>query len=120
MSLKQFTFASLGDLDNGRVAAALNEELRKVAEDISDRPANKTARKVTMEMSFSPSGDAGTVEAVAVDVKCKSSVPSQQTRTYTMKMHGGNRLMFNPEAPENPRQHTIDEQIRPRGDADRK
>lgn len=48
-NLQQLTLPALKDLDNGKADAAFQHHLARAAEDCFDRPADKSARKITLE-----------------------------------------------------------------------
>lgn len=55
MPLVQLTLESINDLDDGRVAVAFMQELRRAVTDCMDRPGDTTARSVSLETALSKS-----------------------------------------------------------------
>jgi hypothetical protein len=81
MARKILTLAELPRLDGGKVEAAFNLALRKLAEDCDDRPGLDAARKLNFEIELKPtSDDHGVLEGVDLQWSIKPSVPKLQSR----------------------------------------
>lgn len=110
MSRKPFRIENIGEIDDGRIAAAVNVELGRVVQDCINRPGDASARKVTIETIVKPQkGDDGVCVAVDVEFEVKSRVPSRRSKRYEMQTNAGGALVFNPASPDDVRQGTLDE-----------
>lgn len=109
MALQQFKTASLATLDGGRIAAALERELKQAVQDCRDRPAEKKARKVTLQIEIAPEVVDNTADLCTIGLQCQiqARFPSRASRTYSMDVQKNGNLVFNADAPENPAQKTI-------------
>ena len=105
MAHKTLSLANLPDIDSGRIELAFNAAVRRVIEDITDRPNEKKDRKIELICLVSPDldVDTGYIQGSHVQFQVKDSVPKRQTTIYPMKL-GGNGLLFEPESPANPNQ----------------
>ena len=77
--LKQLTLATLAEIDGGRLAIAFEQALRRCAIDCDDRPGEKKARTVSMQISVEPRLD-----------------------------ENGGALLFHPESLDDHEQHVLD------------
>ena len=95
----QLDLENLKVLDDGRLAAAFEQELKHVVLDLMDRPGDDRERNVTFKTSFKPiCGDDGQIESVNVNVQIGSKLPSRKSRVYSMqarKSQKGPMLVFN-------------------------
>ena len=108
MSVLQFTLKNLEDLDGGKGAVAFEQHVRRAALDCMDRPGDKAARKVVLEVTLIPvmeaGGDCTTVDA---QIKVSSAVPKHQTKPYSFGLRRGGMLVFNPDSVDNVNQTTL-------------
>lgn len=109
MAKKLLDLRALGEFDGGRLASAFDLELAKVVHDLSDKPGDTTARKLILQIDFSPVAPSGVIDDVKVGIQVHAKVPSQKSRTYSMTVRAGERLMFNDESADNAKQGTLDE-----------
>jgi len=108
VSVKQFTLENLKDLDGGKAAVAFLQHVSRAANDCSDRPGDKTARKVTMEITLLPVMEpGGDCTEVAAQIRVSSTVPKHQTKAYSFGLRRGGILVFNEDAPDNVNQATF-------------
>ena len=110
MSIVRFDLKSLEFLDP-RVTNAFNRAIAAAVSDCQERPADKSARKISLEMELVPlvdDSDGGCSHAEAsFTIKCK--VPDRRSRTYSLLVQPRGGLLFNDQAPENADQTTLDE-----------
>jgi hypothetical protein len=100
---------SLKNLDHGRVGLAFSEEVRRVVEDINDRPALNKARTITLTLEVTPeTDDSGDINAAVVQWHLKHTIPPRKTMPYSMLPTKNGQLFFQPDSPEDPRQEGID------------
>jgi hypothetical protein len=107
MPMVEFTLESLRDLDGGKAAVAFTQHVKRAALDCLDRPGDKAARKVTLEISLIPVMEpGGDCTEVDVQIKASSAVPKHQTKPYSFGLRRGGMLVFNPDATDNVNQST--------------
>jgi len=114
MAIKPLNLESLHDLDGGRPAAAFLQRLTQAVRDCQDRPGDDRHRKVVMQVELWPVADhdeetqAVYLAGVKVAFQFKTTIPTQQTRDYTMAATHQGLLQFNEDELKNPRQRTLD------------
>ncbi len=106
---RDLNLSSLATIDEGRLAAAFDMELAKVVEDMNERPGDKTPRIIKLTLRMAPVAPGGTIEDVRVEFDIAATVPKKRTKTYSMEVHGTQRVVFSEFSPDNPRQGTLDE-----------
>lgn len=80
MSVKEIQLGNLAELDDGLLAAAFAANIREVVHDLNDRPVDDRARKVTIELSFTPDHQGGDLDRVKLEHKVKATIPSREGR----------------------------------------
>ncbi len=110
MALQEFKVASLATIDDGRVAAALTDELRRAVKDCLDRPAEKKPRRVALVFEIKPGfvDDTGDCEEVKVSHALRNSLPARRSREFSMMPSKNGSLRFNDMSPGDVRQMTLD------------
>jgi hypothetical protein len=107
---QNFGFSSLATIDNGKIELAFNQLCKEVAKDLAERPHDKTARKVTVVIEFKPDPDEqGVGDRANFDVSLHANVPKRRTRTFAVGVKPSGAMLFNPDAPDDPHQGTLDE-----------
>lgn len=103
---KCLTLQTIGDLDRGKVALAFNHALRVATLDVLDRPADKTARKVTLTVELRPKLDkhSAALDVIENEFIIKTTVPNQRSASYPMVADQEGRQIFKPGSPFDPRQ----------------
>lgn len=114
MALQVFKVSSLSDVDNGRLARAIELQVRRVIDDCRDRAGLKTARKVAIEFMFSPIADeTGDLMSAAFNYRIATTIPPQQREGLSFDVQKNGALLFSVFAPDNASQRTIfDGQLR--------
>lgn len=109
MALMKFNVASLNDIDGGRLRVAVEKMITRCVEDSKDRPALDKPRKVTLEMSFTPTCDDSTGEAETVwfAYQVKASIPALARDTLSLGIQKNGTLVFNEHSPDNVDQKTV-------------
>lgn len=113
--LKGLSIETLGDIDEGRIKAAVDLHLKKLTSDCIDRPGCKTARKLKLELYVTPQIDldTGQCDDVNIEFDIGSKVPNHRSRPVNCKVRKtakGPLLQFNDLSEENVNQRTLDEQ----------
>ena len=111
MPVQPLNLRTLAELDLGKGAEAFQRLLKRAVEDCMDRPGDKTARKVALEIHIVPIMEqGGDCTEVAAEIHCTAKVPTYRTKPYSMGVRKGGHLVFNPDSPDNINQSTfIDE-----------
>lgn len=110
--LTQLKFESLMKLLGGAIAVQWDKEARKAMLDCGDSPDLPKGRKVTLTVEFKPRLTPGGMNGrsayagCAVDFMVAGQIPGKQI-TVLMKADDEGGLLFNPDAPEDPDQRTI-------------
>lgn len=103
---------SLREMDNGKIDKLLLQGLRQVIQDCVDRPTDKKARKVTLQLIFSPiPDDLGACDEVSMSVQSKVSVPVKQTKTYSIGAKPSGEGFLNLASDDDVKQSTLDEMV---------
>lgn len=100
-------YKSIGDMENGKIGVAFDNELKRVVADLNDRPGLKKPRKVMIQITFLPVGDQGVVDSVNFGVQIKSNVPEKKSKVYSAGLNGVDTLVVNEDSPDNWRQGTL-------------
>lgn len=110
--LLELNLDNLKELDGGRLRAAFDAELKKVLEDLQDRPGMKQPRKVTMTLDIKPEVDEqGELYNVVVQFHVTHKIPSRRTQQYSMQVRSssmGPMACFNELSLDNPNQGTLE------------
>lgn len=110
----KFSFETLAELDSGKIDLAIKRELRRIADDLNDRPGDRSARKLTVEVTFRPATEeSGVCETTDVSFKVVSKVPPRTSRDYNMEVRGNGEMIFNPASDNDAKQTSLDEQASP-------
>lgn len=106
MAEHRLTLEVLCKLDMGKVAHAVDHELKQVVRDIIDRPGDKAKRKVVLMIEATPTLDKDTaqLDTIGVRFKVKSSTPERQSMEYPMLPTNSGGLLFQELSPMDPRQ----------------
>lgn len=103
-----------GSLDGGRVGEAFAAEVRRVALDCEDRPADGKPRTVTLTMTLTPiiatepTGGIVELDSVQARFQITSSVPKRRSKQYSFGYRKGGKLVFNDLSDENIHQKTLE------------
>lgn len=108
MTLQQLSLAALVNLDRGFFEALTNAALKKVADDVYDRPGIKKARSVTIRLTFKPvlAADGG-CDTVIAAYEIDHSEPAAVSNDLTLDIKPSGQLWFRGLSPENPAQQVL-------------
>ena len=113
MPFVELSLTSLTDLDDGRVSKAFQHELKRAVQDCMDRPADKNARTITLELNITPvvSTDSGIIECEGAhgEFSIKSKVPTRKSKTYEFRANKNGQLAYSTNSPESADQTTFDD-----------
>lgn len=108
MAIKEFDIAALGEFDGGRIAEAVNQEIRRVINDCKDRPQVEKVRSVTLQFDFEPlMDDQRELDACNLSFQIKSNLPKRESKTYNVGVKKDGRLFFSEHSTDNVNQRTI-------------
>jgi hypothetical protein len=112
MARMMLSLDNLHDFDCGKADAIFRQCLLNAVRDLLDRPGDKNARKVVLQITLKPvlQQDGDVVDA-EVEFEAKNSLRSYRTAIRPMAIDRRGNLFFNPDSPDNPDQRTIDEEI---------
>lgn len=106
--LKELTLADLARFDGERIGVAMEQAMRRVADDIYDRPGEDRPRKVVLEMALVPvCDDGGNCEDVKFQIQVKDTIPTRKSKVYSLgirRRNGETKLMYSDAAPDDHRQ----------------
>lgn len=106
----EFKAENIMALDDGRLAIAIDHDLKQLITDIEDRPGDKSVRKLEIVLAVEPYADVDgaeiTLAGAKIDWATRVKVPKRQSRQIDAQATGQG-LLFNSAAPENARQTTI-------------
>jgi len=110
MTVHELNLASLMEqLDGGRINEAFMAELRRVAMDCEDRPADNKVRKVSLELQIEPvCDDQGQLDSLTGKFHVTSTVPKRRSKSYSFGFRRGGKLVFNDLSEDNIHQQTIE------------
>ena len=109
MALEQFTLQTLSTVDDGRIAVAFEQALRRCELDCRDRPTLDKARTISIDAKLTPRVDESGRDLleVLVQFEVRDSQPVRTSKVYHM-VAARSGLYFNELAPEDARQLTLD------------
>lgn len=102
MGLLSFEMKNWHELDNGRLAAAVELALKKIVADCQDRPGLDAVRKLTIELKFSPEVDhLNDLIAIDLEFAVKTATPPLARKGLGLGVKKNGRVEFSTVAPEN-------------------
>lgn len=108
--LTHFTIQEIGKLDDGRVAAIVNKQIRAATVDCSNRPGVSDARKITVVLEMKPvCGEDGLCQETYIEAVTSLSTPKSRSKPINMGVRANGALMFNDVSQDNVNQQTLDQ-----------
>ena len=109
MAMLQLNLENLAELDDGRVAIAFGQALKRAADDCIDRPGDKKARVISLEAHVIPviDADTGQCEGAHIEFQIKHKLPVRKSKTYSFEIKKGGHLWFSSESPDDVDQLTF-------------
>jgi hypothetical protein len=109
LELKELSLDSIGAMDP-KVPALIQKLMQQIAVDLWNRPTEKKARKLTIELAFIPvpetSNGIVSCDHARVIFKAKPSLPQYSTIDFPVDVTKAG-IRFNAECPDNLDQHTM-------------
>jgi hypothetical protein len=96
MAIKPLTLATLSQIEDGKVAVAVDTLLRRASLDCHDRPGDPKERTVVIKIGLIPvlQPDGGCSE-VKAQINAKAHVPDLKTREFSLGLKHNGTLVFN-------------------------
>lgn len=113
--IREVTLENIGEMSDGAVAAQFQRHLTRAISDCEDRPGDKTARKLVLEVEVIPvmeQMDGGGLPSIVnanITCKIKSKLPDHVSRPTECQIKQGHRAVFNDMSENNINQRTLDE-----------
>jgi hypothetical protein len=105
----RLSLASLQDFNFGKAAAMFQQALKAVVADMADRIDDKAARKITLVTIITPQTvEKGELVDAQVEFQASHEVPKLRTAPRPVLVGRQGDLIFNADAPDNPRQDTFE------------
>lgn len=108
------SFDGLRRLRGGAFAAEIDREFRTLLQDMMQRPADGTARSITIKIDLKPKTDTDEfdrlyLDEVVITASASSKTPKLQARPVRAKLIGDDqpRLAWEEDAPDNPDQKSL-------------
>lgn len=111
--LETLSFEAVAKILNGAVAVQFDKEVRKAILDCEDSPDLTSGRKVALVMEFKPRMAPGGMSkrpeysGCNVTFKVEGKIPGKSIDVAMARDKDTGNLLFNPDAPEDPAQRTI-------------
>lgn len=104
--LEQMTLANVQEVHRGMVALQFNQLLRMAAQDIIDRPGDKSARTVKLVIQLKPVLDkkTGVLDVITNEFEFDHKFPKFRSEPYPMLVDADGVMYFQPGSPFDPRQ----------------
>jgi len=98
-------------LDRGLPAAALDRAIRQAVRDCLDRPGDKRARKVTLQLTIAPicqtDENVLTCEGATGAAQIRVKLPDYESQALDFGVRQGGQLVFSEYSPKNHRQGSL-------------
>ncbi len=111
MSLKVLNLQSMAELSHGSVGVAVDKLIRQAIRDCIDRPGDNRARKLTVQIEFTPTarvdGQSVTCEGAKAIAKARLKTPDYETGVLDLMVRENGSCVFAPASPENAAQATM-------------
>ena len=103
VELEKLRFETLETLDPA-MALVFVKAVAQIQNDLTNRPGDKSARKIKIEMSFIPySNQQGELLGVKSEMKCSHHIPPARSAEYDLRPHV-DTLAFNRQFPDSANQ----------------
>lgn len=114
MTKQPLKLDAIGDIDHGSLRVAMNQALKLVTQDLSDRPALNQKRKVTLKLEFKPLIDKNSgspsIDGAEFGWQIKTDVPAIGSSATKMSVLNTGELAFHSDLPDTPNDKTLMEE----------
>lgn len=111
MGLKRFDLTTIDTLDGGITPAMFADACRRAVKDCIERPGDKRARKVILQLTIVPvavvTGNTIDCDGAKGTFQCKAKIPDFETREVDFGVQNSGDLIFNPDSPRDHKQMTL-------------
>lgn len=118
INLHELTLENLAKLQDGAAVAQLMQLIEQAVRDVENRPGDKRARKVILQLEISPKAqwiddpaDENRkiihLHGAGLTIKMDARLPSRHTIQYDCGVNEHHRLVFNPDSPQAHLQPTL-------------
>jgi len=108
INAQTLTLASIPMVEQGAIAAQFNALLKAAVHDCEERSGIEKSREVTLKVKMLPLVTArGLLEQVHVEFEMSNKVPGYTSMPHPMLVRRGDRLIFQPLSPDDPRQDPL-------------
>lgn len=98
----------LAELDDGIFAAVFDTAIKRIGEDMNDRPGLDAGRDLNVKFSFKPVvDDRGFITSLDVRYVITESVPSRKSRKLGMGLQANGTPTFSARVPDDHRQQAL-------------
>ena len=102
-NLVRFNLSSLSELHGGRALETFQEATKRAVLDCLERPGDKRARKVVMQMTIVPvpliQGNTIDCDSAEGSFQIKCTIPQWETESINFGVQNDGNLIFNPDSP---------------------
>ena len=117
MAYRTVNLDNLNDIDP-KIQAAFAMHMRRAVQDCLDRPGEKKARLIKMDVQITPIlDDDGGCSKVHANFKMRGKIPEHSTRDFELVAQRNGNLLVNENSPTNPDQLTLDDVPAPGAEA---
>ena len=111
MGLMRLSLESIKEVQGGVALEMFQDALHHAVKDCIDRPGDKRARKVTMQMNITPvavtNGNTIDCEGAKGVFQCRAKMPDRESAEIDFGVQNSGDLIFNPDSPRDHRQTTL-------------
>lgn len=109
MAIKEVTFQDLVEMDDGKLALAINKALKRAAADCEDRPNVKRPRSISINLSIRPvPDDSGFASDCKYGFVISESLPKRASREFVFGLRKNGVMTFNPDSLNDHNQQTFE------------
>lgn len=109
--LQRLTLKTMEEVDYGKAMLAFQQALKRAVLDCIDRPGDKRARKITLQLNLTPvaeiNGNTIDCESAKGTFQVRFKPPDYETTAVDFGVRNNGELVFNPNSPDNHRQETM-------------
>ena len=109
--LLRLSLQNISQLDSGLAMEMFQGNLRRAVKDCLDRPTDRRARKVTLQVNLTPvteiRGNIVDCDGAKGVFLCKAKLPDFESREVDFGVQQSGELLFNPDSPQNHKQMTL-------------
>lgn len=110
MARRELKLENLIHIDGGRIAAAFDQAIQRLAMDCADRPGDDRERILTLQVKLKPVMDTdGQYEDAKMQAFLTEKIPHRKSKVIDLQPVRGGRFAFNDLSEDDAKQRTLDE-----------